>query len=248
MSNDPLRGPKLKVERAKHHVNDAKREIVAFINSYPYGMGEEVDPQSGDKLVKVHLRRPIPNIIEGATADAVHNLRISLDQLACCLAALHGSPDSEDTYFPFARGRQHFESKSTQRKVQKLDPKAIAMICALEPYKGGNNLLWSLHSLDLMDKHRTLIQVGTVNRRMNIGRLTVSGPVEILAPRWNPLEESMAVFRIRPGAKLEGDVKFALEIAFREVGLEGQPVIAVLNEFLKLVEDILRKFESAFFK
>jgi len=245
--SDQLRNPKLKIERAKQHVLDAEREIVAFIKSNPYKMFEEVEQKTGDKLVKVKLLRELPGTVETTTADAVHNLRVALDQLACCLAERNGYPGSTNTYFPFARSRDAFESKGVQEKIKELDPKAVGMICALKPYKGGNDQLWAIHALDLMDKHRSLVQCGTVSEGMNIDHLIVSGRAKILPPRWNPLGEDMTPFRLAANTKLEGNIQFLFEIAFRDEGLIGQPVVATLNKFVNLVEDILLTFETRFF-
>lgn len=44
MKPDPLRGPKLKLERAKQHIRDTETAIRDFISGNPYEMFTEIDP------------------------------------------------------------------------------------------------------------------------------------------------------------------------------------------------------------
>jgi hypothetical protein len=50
-----------------------------------------------------------------------------------------------------------------------------------------------------------------------------------------------------PGAKFDTDFQPAMNIAFDQVGVRGQPVVAVLNDMRDLVQRLLLAFEKRFF-
>lgn len=62
-----------------------------------------------------------------------------------------------------------------------------------------------------------------------------------------PGDESLEFMTTTPGAKFEADFYPSLSVAFTGVGLEGKPVVTVLNEFRQLVEGILLTFKGRFF-
>ena len=247
--NDPLRGPKLKIERARHHIRDTETAVRDFISRNPYHMFEEMNRKTREKHIKVNLPRdPIPGDVEGAAGDAVHNLRVSLDQLACCLAALNGFPRSRSTYFPFGNDRHHFESSGVQDKVRRLSQEAKDLIATEKPYRGGNDLLWSLHALDLMDKHRQLVPTQSTGSGVVFSG-TTSGPMTLIAnPRWSPAEDNMTVAIIDPDTQPAGRFQIFFNVAFAEVEpVKGQPIVSVLDSLADLVEHVLVAFEGRFF-
>jgi hypothetical protein len=61
--------------------------------------------------------------------------------------------------FPIAKDLNAYES-SKAGKVKGMRPEAVKAIDALSPYKGGNDPLWRIHELDIIDKHRALFTVG----------------------------------------------------------------------------------------
>jgi hypothetical protein len=62
-----------------------------------------------------------------------------------------------------------------------------------------------------------------------------------------PGDESLEFLTTTPGAKFETDIRPTLNISFAKVGLDGQTVVAVLNDMRQLVERILIAFERRFF-
>jgi hypothetical protein len=182
--SDPLVGPKLKIERAKNHIRDLHQAVRAFIESKPYVLFEQHHPHSTTKDIKVRQRLKLPPEIGLIAADAVHNLRVSLDRLVGRLAESNGAPDLAGVSFPFAGDAQTFQSRQCRGKISKLSTDAQRSICALKPYLGGNNLLWSLNELDIIDKHRDVVAIGSTNAgiRATIGGETLvnDGPIGTL--------------------------------------------------------------------
>ena len=56
---------------------------------------------------------------------------------------------------------------------------AVTIIQSIRPYKEGNLLLWQLHRLDIFDKHRLLIFVGSAYKNAMID---VAAPLKYLMP------------------------------------------------------------------
>src|SRR5215469_737042 len=161
-ANDRLVLIRVKIERAKKHLRDLESELVSFgdqrstiITGATYlgfrqGFPEE-NFQTGVRILTFNA--------VAAAGDVVHNLRSALDHLAHQLVVAGGGTPDRDTMFPIAKDLNAYES-SKPAKVKGMKPQAIKAIDALEPYKGGNDLLWRINELDIIDKHRTLFTVG----------------------------------------------------------------------------------------
>ncbi len=50
--------------------------------------------------------------------------------------------------------------KRRSDKLMGMRPAAVRAIDELKPYKGGNDQLWRIHELDIIDKHHALFTVG----------------------------------------------------------------------------------------
>ncbi len=148
---------RVKVERAEKHLRDLENELKTFGNKNFHAVTTDVDTQTGQSIQKLgkHHKRPFEAL--SIAGDIVHNLRSALDHLANELVWV-GS-DAEPTRrveFPIAKDAATYE-RDKATKVEGMCPKVIKAIDALQPYKGGKGeILWRLHELDNIDKHRTL--------------------------------------------------------------------------------------------
>ena len=96
---------------------------------------------------------------------------------------------------------------------------AIAAIDALKPYRGGDDLLWQLHRLENVDKHRVLIDC------------------------LFPLKSGMELFVDVPNAEPNSDVQFRFDVAFGETDIvSGAALIDRLQAMLSRVEQLLAQF------
>jgi hypothetical protein len=90
--------------------------------------------------------------------DIIHNLRSALDHLAFNLVQVGGGTPTTKTCFPIAETREKYES-SKAAKVRGMTDAAKVAIDDLHPYGGGNESLWRIHYLDIVDKHKELIVI-----------------------------------------------------------------------------------------
>jgi hypothetical protein len=147
---------RVKVERAKKHLSDLEAELTSFRDSHHHALTADVDRQSGRMSHEFGKHRILPFDALAAAGDVVHNLRSALDYLAGQLVWVgSGEEPSRRVEFPIAKDASTYEGDKA-RKVEGMCPKAIKAIDALKPYKGGNDVLWRIHELDNIDKHRTL--------------------------------------------------------------------------------------------
>jgi hypothetical protein len=242
-----LRSSKLKVERAKTHIDHLQIALKAYFGANPYGVRQEFDVNGEDVNWIIHSTAPLPDEVYAIVGDAIHNMRSSLDHLAVTLAKANGATKLGDVYFPFGRSREIFEA-SAKEKIKRLSTDARDMIRALQPYQGGNDFLFSLHALDNSDKHQTIIPVATRIGNMS-GLMSFDRPARVSRNIFGNVEKGVLWLTVPLGTQVKYDFNIATDIAFTQVkAVEGQPVTATLEQFLNLVERILLAFEDRFFK
>jgi hypothetical protein len=232
--------PKLKVERAKRHISDYRAVHKTFTESGPISITPDVDPKTGNMMVRMIWVKPVPGDLHITVADALYNLRSALDQAASCCARA-ASQSAKETYFPHGVDKAGFES-SMREKCKKVSEPARDAIAFLQPYYGGDGyLIRALHDLNLVDKHSDLIAVGAALRKVTIEQ-NVSAPAgkEIWQYREGKFELIEGV------TKIDNDVQVTLSVTFTDVeAVRGQPVTKVLYEMTDLVSRTIDILEAA---
>lgn len=156
MSNS-LEDISIKIERAETQILDLERKVTTFFNSKPYTLVSKVDRQLSIQIFQISLTVPPPKEFKVIVGEILHNLRSSLDYLACALAIEH-SGSCDKIYFPFGKNVDAFEDE-LRKKTKLICSDGKEMIRALKPYRGGNELLWLLHDLNRKDKHISIVPV-----------------------------------------------------------------------------------------
>lgn len=179
----------LKVKRAQKHMVDIDKEARRYAEGNPF---EFIRIRLSDSQRKVGYRvciteQPDP-MIALMLGDFVHNLRSALDYIICaCVPKKHrksaGFPILTEDIFATGKdgnfvvndtkGRDSFESA-----IKGLEPKARALVIALQPYNQGanvhRNILGIINRLENADKHRQLIIVGGGIQHL-VGRIAIRG-------------------------------------------------------------------------
>ena len=243
-----------KLERAKKHLIDLKAGIEKFHKSVPFEVFKE-ENEAGDLVFRVKIHKAVPegewSLIVG---DLVHNLRAALDLRISELVRANGNAISRDHAFPFANNVHDYQRVSGGRLVG-LTPSQIQTVDSLNPYGGGNSLLWELHTLDILDKHRQLIISGSAQQSV------IVDPTEILRkmqPDWNipsmpialrpaerdfPLKDGSELFSIKKAARSDGvgeNVGFPFEIAYSDgSNTYGEPLVPKMEALVTEVKRIL---------
>jgi hypothetical protein len=153
-----------KIKRAMKHIEELNKSRDAFIDSQPYRIEREHNPQTREFIYRlVHIRRPMPEMAVIA-GEALYDLRSALDHLAWWLVENHigTPPNPRDVYFPICESSSHYGSARV-RLLTLMDANAVGIIDAVKPYKGGNDILWRLNKLNNIDKHRLLLTVASIH-------------------------------------------------------------------------------------
>jgi len=159
-----------KIKRAKEHVSDLEREIRRFLDANPYKVGTKRDSKSRRLIYYVSGVQATPECLALIAGDAVQNLMSALDHLAYQLVLSDTGdkpPNPNWIYFPIADDAAKYEAKK-HRKMEGARQETLDAIDAIRPYKGGNDLLWSLYRLNNIEKHRLLITVGSMFQSLDL--------------------------------------------------------------------------------
>ncbi|AVJ33033.1 hypothetical protein CLM74_09745 [Stenotrophomonas sp. MYb57] len=222
--------PRQKLKRAEAHIHEIERVIKTYFE------GEWCSRElSRDADGKYHLSvvmRGMPDSLNEALGDAVHNLRASLDLLAVEVVRLNGGT-SKGVYFPFADAAHNLEEVIRSRKWHLADPEDVDIVRELRPYKGGNQLLRALHDLDIQDKHLSLIE--------NDASLSSGGIRVKVDENGMPIgfDDGDLEFELDPTSNPTASFVFQNDSAF-----PGEEVTDVLRRLASLVSDILDRFEA----
>ena len=246
-----------KIERANKHIRDLGAAIASFNASNPYRV--EKNSQAGLPYY-ISAIQPVPMEIPIILGDTIQNLRTALDYLAqqLYLAGSGATEYRKETSFFIASKASEYK-RLLGGKVQGMRQEAIDALCALEPYKGGKgHAFWTLHSLNNIDKHRTLVAVGSGFRSVDL--------VPMMMVNATP-EERAALkkysFFIRPAnyvcplkvgdelpvgfgvpVELNPYMKFRFDVALYEPEIiKPGPMLEIVQHLADLVSNTVRAFK-----
>jgi hypothetical protein len=232
---------RLKIERAKKHIRDLDAEKGAFLGGDPYRGVPRFNPEM-DRTEYILQNIPvIPDNIPLILGDAVHNLRSALDHLACELVRSE-NVEPRGVYFPIFESAAEYESKSAG-KTKGMPESAKKIIARMKPYLGGHDILWGLHKLDIIDKHRLLPTVG-----MTLGgwrlRFSLTAP-NVNLPLPSILEKGVIIASVPGNRETEERVSIFADIVFGEPEVfKGEPIIETLTQLAGLIETTVSYFED----
>jgi hypothetical protein len=252
-----------KLDRAKEHYGQLTREIQEFLATVPYKTELKRDPVTRRVVTYLSSVAETPPHLALVAGDVVQNLVSALDHLAYQLVLL-GSDDKprypKKVYFPISADLAEYDEKKT-RYLGEARPAAVAAIDELRPYKGGNDTLWALHNLNIIDKHRLLITVGSNCRSVNVGPLLMASMQPMLTglgrgplPKMDlflrpadtqfPLKAGDELFGDLPDAEARG-VPVVFQVALSEPGyLEAASLLDTLSGFTTAVDVVIQALTS----
>ena len=239
MRNDLL-DAQTAVDWAVEQMSTLRRRISDWADSYTTRMAIE----NGKKAYYVKAN-PVPAIINAETGSIINSIRSSLDLLASALAARNGHLGSRQTYFPVCKSLADFQNTKSggMAKIKHLSSADQAVIESLRPYKGGDDLLFALHELDIMRKHRRLVGVQHFARGVGVHPVDGTAAAVEFNRNWKDFGDDIPIAYTDIAAS---DCKVELGgvyVAINEPGVvEGQQVVVVLPKFAELVTSIIARF------
>jgi hypothetical protein len=165
--SDLLHSPFLKLERARHHIDDLGRQIDAYMAQRPFRLIAQVRHNPGKFALRVKQDKPIPKTFSLIIGYAVHNLRSALD-LTMYGMANKRAPKPDRIQFPFPKSDtpKDFKSACESGQAAYAGTKVVETIRDdLRPHpQNGGAFLSKLHGLSNRDKHRLLTLSRSVPR------------------------------------------------------------------------------------
>jgi hypothetical protein len=247
-----------KLKRAKRHYAELETALASFFATRPYKISTRRSDE-GKLVYYLSEVTDVPVELSSIIGDVIQNLRSSLDHLAyeLWLKEASGQGRGDKIYFPIDKDQASYNGNKAG-KTQGISAQSLAIIDSLNPYPGGNDVLWRIHSLNNRDKHRLLVTVGSSFQSMDLGAYMTASMKRIpnLPERMRANMPDLSLF-LRPADNLfplgvgeqlfigaEDDeenpkMQFRFNILLHEPGIvDGQPVTEVLTTMLAEVERI----------
>lgn len=159
--DDHFAAARLKIDRANKHIADLKTTIGRIPDRYISTI--ETDAKTGGQSIKHYF--PDENMFLSNLAliigDAIHNLRAALDYAWLgTIERFFPGTVNKDTKFPIRETEQDIKGALNGRGIEIAVPNLFNRVVSdIKPYRGGNDSIFSLHHLDIRDKHALLIPV-----------------------------------------------------------------------------------------
>jgi hypothetical protein len=245
MKSELFRGSQLKIKRANQHIRELNEILNAFQKTHFYRLSMEDNADLRKNIVTFSVTEEIPSDVPLVIGDAVHNLCTALDHAVYEMLILSGGSAGVWTKFPFEKTRQELEATLQGGTIQRLGLDLITLIMeVIQPYKGGNDPLYGLHDLDIVDKHRLILPVLSFTTLSHV----------VVASRENTQAVSGDSLKVKPGERLSilfsGSDRFdlkdygqpTLHVLFDNIEVfKGQPVVPTLHQLSQLVSGIIQK-------
>jgi len=210
---------RLKIERANKHIADVKSLLSTLASSYvstielnpqpPYNEAIKHDICNRDKLVAE---------LALLTGDAVHNLKCALDYAWIGIVErLIPSALGDFTNFPVRSTEDQLKAALKGLQINSCAPALFDRIVRdIRPYNGGNDSIWAIHRLDILDKHKLLIPVIEFVAITGIEVENESGEIKRNGFTWRTPKKAPFYIPIPPGWHVRNKGQLTTGVVFDE--------------------------------
>ena len=181
---DPLLGPRIKLQRAQHHLVELERTERQFFEANPCRIVFDTESQPGHKLAKIVLDARPPEIMHVIAGELIYQLRSALDQTAVAFARLSSGPTKpKQVHYPTGESWRDFKAKccgvdksgKLVGHLRHFDGDLRKAIMRTRPYNGGNETLRAVFRMANIDKHMELIAIGASGGIRGMKDFNISG-------------------------------------------------------------------------
>lgn len=231
------------VDWARSQFPAIQEEFKTWLNAPSYELVSDPHPETRKKLLKLKILRPLTPSLNSWAGAAVNSIRTGLDLLAAALATRNGVMPGRNTHFPIYDSFERFSVPESVAKRKKwLSAADLQIIEALRPYKGGNDLLFALHQLDVRRKHERLLKVD-LNPSMIVVAPEAYAQGFRFPTHWPGFTDGAVIGSTSIDAT-NSDFEITTYVTFDEADLiPDKPIITTLREFASLTDSIIKRFE-----
>lgn len=240
-----------KLNRARELLESLKNEVKIFLDSQPYRIRAKRDDDARLIYFLTEVKE-VPENIPTLAGDILQNLRSALDHKAYELFQANSGGEGRHVYFPIDGDRGSYEANK-ERRTKGMSQAAKDFFDSINPYEEGNHVLWQIHELNNLDKHRTLVTSGSKFKSMDVGAHVMNSMMEafgvapkdfpkmplFIQPADNlfPLTAGQELFIDGPNAKEIPDMQFTFQVVINEPNIaEGEEITQLLDNMTKEVE------------
>ena len=247
--DDPFESPKMLVEEAFPSVDELHAACIDYMTKNQPTKLDYVDHARKLKIVGFRPSNAPPNKVRVRASRIVKDLRDALDQAAFQAAHAINPEAGINTYFPFCRDPDDFESLFGQRgRCRDIPPELRPFLKTLEPWPtgedraGGNDLLRALGYVAGPNKHQVTLHVtpdlsGVHIHKMKVSRGSAFG--------FHKHGRDMEFIRAEIDAELDYEFTAQFFVAFKSPSqFANRPAPAVLRDLARIVERIVLGIEA----
>jgi len=225
---------RLKVKRAKKHIEDFSAALIALEDACTVTVEQD---ENGRDL----LKHEIPNSREALddlsliAGDVIHNLRSALDfAWPSTISRLLADKLTDHTKFPARKTREDVEGALHGIEIDTRCPALWNCIMSkIQPYDGGYNCaVWTLHDLDISDKHLLLLGLDPISQITGISVSDQNGELHRGHSMPSTGVDGKYHILFASGIKVEDKGRLSVAVTFQEAGLYNPvPVESLLSSF-----------------
>jgi hypothetical protein len=181
--------------------------------------------------------------------DAIHNFKTALDYAWLgTISILAPTAVSKFAKFPVYGSAINLESAMKSKSLDVISPRLFNCILSnIKPYDGGDVFIWSIHKLDITDKHRLLIPTTNYGSIEELEIKDERGKIYKLGS-WGTELKGVYSVAAAPGTTVQKEGRISLKVIFKEGPLKSLEVREALRIFsitvLKVVESLEKLVEG----
>ena len=240
---DDLLAARASVDWAVAQLPAFESRLAAWLKGNIDVVVKELPAPAPNNVILAKGKEPLPLAFQVEAGAYINTIRSSLDILAATLARRHCPALVDDSYFPIVGSAEMFAAQRYKghKLIKSLPATERAVFESLKPYKGGNHLLYALHLLDIVRKHRRLLAAEIHPAKLRIeASSTTFMPVR---NGWMRSGDDETVIGILAKGAPMPEIKLAMQVSINETTyLEHQSIIAALGEFASLANSIIARF------
>jgi hypothetical protein len=240
---DDLLDAQASVDWAVAQIKVLHDQILQWQKRRPYVTFTEPDSEPGYDILKIRVKERLPAAVAAEAGAIINMIRSSLDILAVTLAERNGHISPKDVYFPIAGCVLEFidPKDGAIKKIARLSKADRLAIEQLKPYQGGDDILYSLHQLDIMRKHRRLVSVTPRQQSMAVIRWGIHQPPELIYS--GTFEDGAPLYRLP--TKTDTQFQVSIAVTFTETPFaRHRPVVDTLRAFAVRANQIISMFDN----
>lgn len=249
-----LAGVRAKLRRADEHRRAYDDLFEEFVESHPYGITFEFDPETGWHTFRwrVETEPPLEDLAL-VFSDIVGNLRSTLDYLVWQLVLIGGRRPGRKTSFPILKRRQDWAVQGLAA-LNGVPAEWAELIESMQPYQRHDRP--DLHPLAILEhvnnvtKHRFLpaavLTADSFSYLINVAGLPEGEMFESSDFLDHPIVDGGELARFRASSRMPIAVQVSENPRFRISFKDGVDIEWLPIDLIEWVQEAVARFEAAF--